>query len=90
MSTTDSVQDQLYWNTHLYNLLSGLNVNALQTEAQRAGTLDLSVLEQELDDVEGGWVDIDDEEDEQGGRGDDADIDYGNQGIVREMVRCSH
>ncbi|KAF9940090.1 hypothetical protein BGZ65_008264 [Modicella reniformis] len=65
MRTADSVQKQMYRNNNMYNLLSGLSVNALLTEVQRAGTLDLSVLEQELDDVEGGWVDIDDEDDEE-------------------------
>ncbi|ORZ10639.1 hypothetical protein BCR41DRAFT_372377 [Lobosporangium transversale] len=64
MSIAESVQDQLYRNSNLYNLISGLNVNPLLTEVQRAGTLDLSALEQELDDVEGGWMDIDDEEDD--------------------------
>ncbi|KAG0360656.1 E3 ubiquitin-protein ligase mgrn1, partial [Gamsiella multidivaricata] len=84
---TDSMQDQLYRNSNLYNLISGLNVNALLTEVQRAGTLDLSVLEQELDDVEGGWMDIDDEDEQDGGNrdDDDTDIDYGHEGIVREM-----
>ncbi|KAF9436277.1 hypothetical protein BGZ76_004430 [Entomortierella beljakovae] len=84
--TTDNLQDQLYRNSNLYNLISGLNVNALLTEVQRAGTLDLSVLEQELDDVEGGWMDIDDEDDQNtGNQDDDTDIDYGQDGTVREM-----
>ncbi|KAF9193949.1 hypothetical protein BGZ51_001642 [Haplosporangium sp. Z 767] len=86
--TPESVmQDQLYRNSNLYNLISGLNVNPLLTEVQRAGTLDLSVLEQELDDVEGGWVDIDDDEDNDLGR-DGAHKDNDNhwqEGIVREM-----
>ncbi|KAG0039929.1 hypothetical protein BGZ83_002687 [Gryganskiella cystojenkinii] len=77
----DNMQDQLYKNNHLYNLISGLSVNPLLTEVQRAGTLDLSVLEQELEDVEGGWVDLD-EEDEQK---DDATDLYEQEGIVREM-----
>lgn len=82
---TDNLQDQLYRNSNLYNLISGLNVNPLLTEVQRAGTLDLSVLEQELDDVEGGWFDIDDDEEDEGNE--DKDIDFGRDGIVREMVR---
>ncbi|KAG0086511.1 hypothetical protein BGZ92_008075, partial [Podila epicladia] len=81
-ASMDNLQDQLYRNSNLYNLISGLNVNPLLTEVQRAGTLDLSVLEQELDDVEGGWFDIDDEEDE---GAEDKDIDFGPEGIVREM-----
>ncbi|KAF9110040.1 hypothetical protein BGX27_006848 [Mortierella sp. AM989] len=87
MPTTESAQDQLYRNSNLYNLISGLNVNALLTEVQRAGTLDLSVLEQELDDVEGGWMDIDDEDEQAGHQNmnNDTDIDYGYEGIVREM-----
>ncbi|KAG0326871.1 hypothetical protein BGZ99_008878 [Dissophora globulifera] len=88
VSGGDSVQEQLYRNSNLYNLISGLNVNALLTEVQRAGTLDLSVLEQELDDVEGGWMDIDEEEEEQGGRkkGDNnTSINRGQEGVVREM-----
>ncbi|KAF9987566.1 hypothetical protein BGZ75_000405 [Mortierella antarctica] len=88
-SAADRAQDQLYRNSNLYNLISGLNVNPLLTEVQRAGTLDLSVLEQELDDVEGGWVDIEDEdEDDNRDRAkedDDTDVDYGHEGIVREM-----
>ncbi|KAF9202256.1 hypothetical protein BGZ49_007564 [Haplosporangium sp. Z 27] len=83
--TSESFQDQLYRNSNLYNLISGLNVNALLTEVQRAGTLDLSVLEQELDDVEGGWIDIDEDEQVNGQDDDDTDIDYGHEGIVREM-----
>ncbi|KAK3807098.1 MAG: hypothetical protein J3R72DRAFT_103514 [Linnemannia gamsii] len=87
MLTAEMVQDQLYRNSNLYNLISGLNVNPLLTEVQRAGTLDLSVLEQELDDVEGGWMDIeDDDESNQDREEDDTDIDYGYEGIVREMV----
>ncbi|KAI1298894.1 E3 ubiquitin-protein ligase mgrn1 [Mortierella claussenii] len=87
LSTAESVQDQLYRNNNLYNLISGLNVNALLTEVQRAGTLDLSTLEQELDDVEGGWMDIDDEDESKNNdkNDDDTDIDYGREGIVREM-----
>ncbi|KAF9098517.1 hypothetical protein BGX23_006116 [Mortierella sp. AD031] len=86
MLTTEMVQEQLYRNSNLYNLISGLNVNPLLTEVQRAGTLDLSVLEQELDDVEGGWMDIeDDEENNQDRDEDDTDIDYGHDGIDREM-----
>ncbi|KAG0373623.1 hypothetical protein BGX24_011459 [Mortierella sp. AD032] len=86
MLTAEMVQDQLYRNSNLYNLISGLNVNPLLTEVQRAGTLDLSVLEQELDDVEGGWMDIeDDDESNQDREEDDTDIDYGYEGIVREM-----
>ncbi|CAO3569067.1 unnamed protein product [Mortierella alpina] len=84
----DRSQDQLYRNSNLYNLISGLNVNPLLTEVQRAGTLDLSVLEQELDDVEGGWVDIEDEDEDERDRAkedDDTDIGYGHEGIVREM-----
>ncbi|KAF8940425.1 E3 ubiquitin-protein ligase mgrn1 [Dissophora ornata] len=86
-SIVDGAHDQLYRNSNLYNLISGLNVNALLTEVQRAGTLDLSVLEQELDDVEGGWMDIDEEEEQDGHKqdDDDTDIDYGHEGIVREM-----
>ncbi|KAK3833710.1 MAG: hypothetical protein JOS17DRAFT_773335 [Linnemannia elongata] len=80
------VQDQLYRNSNLYNLISGLNVNPLLTEVQRAGTLDLSVLEQELDDVEGGWMDIEEgDENNQDKDEDETDIDYGYEGIVREM-----
>ncbi|KAG0039811.1 hypothetical protein BGZ82_006664 [Podila clonocystis] len=79
----DNMQDQLYRNSNLYNLISGLNVNPLLTEVQRAGTLDLSVLEQELDDVEGGWFDIDDDEEDEGTE--DKDIDFGHEGIIREM-----
>lgn len=87
MLTAEMVQEQLYRNSNLYNLISGLNVNPLLTEVQRAGTLDLSVLEQELDDVEGGWMDIeDDDENNQDRDEDDTDIDYGYEGIVREMV----
>ncbi|KAF9307129.1 hypothetical protein BGZ74_010620 [Mortierella antarctica] len=82
-SGMSNVQDQLYRNSNLYNLISGLNVNPLLTEVQRAGTLDLSVLEQELDDVEGGWFDIDDDEEDEGAE--DKDIDFGHEGIVREM-----
>ncbi|KAG0342343.1 hypothetical protein BG000_005403 [Podila horticola] len=82
-ASTDNLQDQLYRNSNLYNLISGLNVNPLLTEVQRAGTLDLSVLEQELDDVEGGWFDIDDDEEDEGTE--DKDIDFGRDGIVREM-----
>ncbi|KAK5810222.1 hypothetical protein F5H01DRAFT_381566 [Linnemannia elongata] len=86
MLTAEMVQDQLYRNSNLYNLISGLNVNPLLTEVQRAGTLDLSVLEQELDDVEGGWMDIEDgDENNQDRDDDDTDIDYGYEGIVREM-----
>ncbi|KAF9133104.1 hypothetical protein BGW39_010538 [Mortierella sp. 14UC] len=86
MLTTEMVQEQLYRNSNLYNLISGLNVNPLLTEVQRAGTLDLSVLEQELDDVEGGWMDIeDDDQNDQDRDDDDTDIDYGYEGIVREM-----
>ncbi|KAF9956872.1 hypothetical protein BGZ72_002383 [Mortierella alpina] len=87
-NAADRAQEQLYRNSNLYNLISGLNVNPLLTEVQRAGTLDLSVLEQELDDVEGGWVDIEDEDDEDRDRtkeDDDTDVDYGHEGIVREM-----
>ncbi|KAF8976742.1 hypothetical protein BGZ46_008020 [Entomortierella lignicola] len=85
MHASENFQDQLYRNSNLYNLISGLNVNALLTEVQRAGTLDLSVLEQELDDVEGGWIDIDEDEQVNGQDDDDTDIDYGHEGIVREM-----
>ncbi|KAF9904939.1 hypothetical protein EC991_002179 [Linnemannia zychae] len=86
MLTAEMVQDQLYRNSNLYNLISGLNVNPLLTEVQRAGTLDLSVLEQELDDVEGGWMDIEDDDNSDQDRDeDDTDIDYGYDGIVREM-----
>ncbi len=92
-SAADRAQDQLYRNSNLYNLISGLNVNPLLTEVQRAGTLDLSVLEQELDDVEGGWVDIEDDDDDDenrdGKEDDDTDVDYGHEGIVREMVSAS-
>ncbi|KAF9392286.1 E3 ubiquitin-protein ligase mgrn1 [Podila verticillata] len=84
MAGMDNLQDQLYRNSNLYNLISGLNVNPLLTEVQRAGTLDLSVLEQELDDVEGGWFDIDDDEEDCEGT-EDKDIDFGHEGIVREM-----
>ncbi|GJJ71669.1 hypothetical protein EMPS_04019 [Entomortierella parvispora] len=76
----DHMQDQLYRNNQLYNLISGLSVNPLLTEVQRAGTLDLSVLEQELDDVEGGWVDMDEEPENS-----DASDMYAQEGIVREM-----
>ncbi|KAF9148219.1 hypothetical protein BG015_010066 [Linnemannia schmuckeri] len=86
MLTAEMAQDQLYRNSNLYNLISGLNVNPLLTEVQRAGTLDLSVLEQELDDVEGGWMDIKDEDENNQDRDDDdTDIDYGYDGIIREM-----
>ncbi|KAF9544351.1 hypothetical protein EC957_012152 [Mortierella hygrophila] len=86
MLTTEMVQDQLYRNSNLYNLISGLNVNPLLTEVQRAGTLDLSVLEQELDDVEGGWMDIEEgDENNQDRDDDDTDIDHGYEGVVREM-----
>ncbi|KAF9401495.1 hypothetical protein BGX21_001526 [Mortierella sp. AD011] len=92
MLTTESAQDQLYRNSNLYNLISGLNVNPLLTEVQRAGTLDLSALEQELDDVEGGWMDIDDEDEHSRDQsnGDDTNIDYAHEGIVREMQPTKH
>ncbi|KAF9426057.1 hypothetical protein BGZ94_006990 [Podila epigama] len=92
MSTTagggaSSLQDQLYRNSNLYNLISGLSVNPLLTEVQRAGTLDLSVLEQELDDVEGGWFDIEDEDDIIAGddSAEGGEVKTGDDGIIKEM-----
>ncbi|KAG0263116.1 hypothetical protein DFQ27_001918 [Actinomortierella ambigua] len=76
-----------YRNNHLYNLISGLSVNPLLTEVQKAGTVDLKSLEQELRDVEGGWVDMDDDEetDEDRQELNEEEESLRKQGIAREM-----
>ncbi|KAG0241875.1 hypothetical protein BGW41_005221 [Actinomortierella wolfii] len=76
-----------YRNNHLYNLISGLSVNPLLTEIQKAGTLDLKSLEMELEGVEGGWVDMDDEEESDEDRqGLTEEEEYlRKQGIAREL-----
>ncbi|KAF9977079.1 hypothetical protein BGZ73_007051 [Actinomortierella ambigua] len=76
-----------YRNNHLYNLISGLSVNPLLTEVQKAGMIDLKSLEEELKDVEGGWVDMDDEEETDEDRQDlnEEEEILRKQGIAREM-----